>query len=178
MVVTKNPPVTPKTAQVIEHVQYLDDLRTFEVQLDTGPTYMLKLDSLAESDSSGVERYRIGRGRHHFKVIQRSENTLEVPWDVVLYHCEPGYEYHKTKEVPNGETDRASRIGRRLRELRLGQGYSVAALATAAGLQRPNLSRLEHGRHVPSLETLERLAEALQVPVAQLVSVEAPPGRE
>ena len=34
----------------------------------------------------------------------------------------------------------------------------------------PNLSRLETGTHVPSLETLERVAAALGVRVADLVA--------
>jgi transcriptional regulator with XRE-family HTH domain len=34
----------------------------------------------------------------------------------------------------------------------------------------PNLSRLESGKHVPSLETLERVAGALGVRVADLVA--------
>ena len=38
-------------------------------------------------------------------------------------------------------------------------------------MKRPNLSRLEHGQHLPSLETLERVAAALAVPVAELVAV-------
>jgi len=37
-------------------------------------------------------------------------------------------------------------------------------------MERPNLSRLEHGRHLPSLDTLERIAEALEVPIAALLA--------
>jgi transcriptional regulator with XRE-family HTH domain len=42
-------------------------------------------------------------------------------------------------------------------------------------MKRPNLSRLEHGKHLPSLETLEQLADALEVPVAQLLVREDSP---
>ena len=37
------------------------------------------------------------------------------------------------------------------------------------GLKVPNLSRLENGRHLPSLETLEKVADAFGMPVAALV---------
>lgn len=47
---------------------------------------------------------------------------------------------------------------------------TITALAQAAGMERPNLSRLEHGKHVPSLDTLERVAKALRVPVVKLVA--------
>jgi len=37
-------------------------------------------------------------------------------------------------------------------------------------VERPNLSRLEHAKHVPSLDTLERIADAPGVPVVALVA--------
>lgn len=39
-------------------------------------------------------------------------------------------------------------------------------------MARPNLSRLAHGKHVPSLGTLERIAKALRVPVVELVAAD------
>ncbi|MGB7726258.1 MAG: helix-turn-helix transcriptional regulator, partial [Dehalococcoidales bacterium] len=60
--------------------------------------------------------------------------------------------------------------GERVRELREAKGLSISDLAIKAGMKRPNLSRLEHGRHQPSLETLERIAESLGISVAQLVT--------
>ncbi|MBI2997673.1 MAG: helix-turn-helix transcriptional regulator [Deltaproteobacteria bacterium] len=36
-------------------------------------------------------------------------------------------------------------------------------------IHRPNLSRVESGRHRPSLETLEKIAAALKVPIVDLV---------
>jgi len=37
-------------------------------------------------------------------------------------------------------------------------------------MKRPNLSRLESGKHQPSLETMERIAEALGVTVAEILT--------
>jgi len=45
---------------------------------------------------------------------------------------------------------------------------TVAALATAAGLDKGFLSRLERGAKQPSIETVLRLSAALDVPVGQL----------
>ena len=39
-------------------------------------------------------------------------------------------------------------------------------LATKAGMQRANIARIESGKHRPYLETLEKIAEALNKPVA------------
>jgi transcriptional regulator with XRE-family HTH domain len=59
-------------------------------------------------------------------------------------------------------------IGPRLRHLRLTKGYTVEALAAAAGLNKGFLSRLERGTKRPSVETVLRLSAALDVPVGQL----------
>ncbi len=59
-------------------------------------------------------------------------------------------------------------IGPRLRHLRLEKGFTVEALAAAAGLDKSFLSRLERGTKRPSVETVLRLSAALQVPVGLL----------
>lgn len=56
-----------------------------------------------------------------------------------------------------------ARLGARLRELRLEAGLTQAELARRTGIHRPNIARVEAGRHTPSLETLSRLAGAIGV---------------
>jgi transcriptional regulator with XRE-family HTH domain len=55
-----------------------------------------------------------------------------------------------------------------LRHIRSKKGLTVEALAAAAGLDKGFLSRLERGTKRPSVETVLRLAAALDVPVGQL----------
>jgi transcriptional regulator with XRE-family HTH domain len=59
-------------------------------------------------------------------------------------------------------------IGPRLRHIRQEKGFTVESLATAAGLDKGFLSRLERGTKRPSIETVLRLSGALAVPVGQL----------
>jgi transcriptional regulator with XRE-family HTH domain len=59
-------------------------------------------------------------------------------------------------------------IGPRLRHIRLEKGFTVEALAAAAGLDKGFLSRLERGTKRPSVDTVLRLSAALGVPVGQL----------
>jgi transcriptional regulator with XRE-family HTH domain len=59
-------------------------------------------------------------------------------------------------------------IGRRLRKLREERDLSQGDLEKRTGLLRCYISRVENGHTVPSLETLERLAAALEVPLYQL----------
>lgn len=59
-------------------------------------------------------------------------------------------------------------IGRRLRKLREDKTFSQGDIEKRTGLLRCYISRVENGHTVPSLETLERLAAALEVPLFQL----------
>jgi transcriptional regulator with XRE-family HTH domain len=59
-------------------------------------------------------------------------------------------------------------IGPRLRHLRLEKGLTVETLASAAGLDKGFVSRLERGTKRPSVETVLRLSAALNVPVGLL----------
>lgn len=62
------------------------------------------------------------------------------------------------------------RLGARLRELRTAAGLTQAELARRTGIHRPNIARVEAGRHTPSLETLARLAEAIGVSTTRIFS--------
>jgi len=59
-------------------------------------------------------------------------------------------------------------IGRRLRKLREEKTLSQGDVEKRTGLLRCYISRVENGHTVPSLETLERLAAALEIPLFQL----------
>jgi len=69
-------------------------------------------------------------------------------------------------DMANGQEDIAingEKLGARLRELRLAAGLTQAELARRTGIHRPNIARVEAGRHTPSLETLARIANAIGV---------------
>ena len=56
-------------------------------------------------------------------------------------------------------------IGERLRQLREQKGLSQGDVEKASGLLRCYISRVENGHTVPTLETLERFAEAFDEPL-------------
>ncbi|HYX60738.1 MAG TPA: helix-turn-helix transcriptional regulator, partial [Streptosporangiaceae bacterium] len=56
-------------------------------------------------------------------------------------------------------------IAARVREFRLQLGWTVGQLAAQSGLSKGMLSKIENAQASPSLATLARLSEALQVPV-------------
>lgn len=70
-------------------------------------------------------------------------------------------------------------IGERLRALREERNLSQGHIEKRTGLLRCYLSRVENGHTVPSIETLEKMCRALEVPLYQLFyegdDVPAPP---
>ena len=59
-------------------------------------------------------------------------------------------------------------IGDRLRELREAKQLSQGDIEKRTGLLRCYISRVENGHTVPAIETLEKMARALEVPLYQL----------
>jgi transcriptional regulator with XRE-family HTH domain len=59
-------------------------------------------------------------------------------------------------------------IGERLREMREEKKLSQGDIEKRTGLLRCYISRVENGHTVPAIETLEKLARALEVPLYQL----------
>ena len=59
-------------------------------------------------------------------------------------------------------------IGEKLRELRESKDLSQGEIEKRSGVLRVYVSRVENGHTVPAIETLEKLARALEVPMYQL----------
>ena len=60
-------------------------------------------------------------------------------------------------------------IGERLRALRQERDFSQGEIEKRTGLLRCYISRVENGYTVPAVETLEKFARALEVPMYQLL---------
>src|ERR1700719_1500349 len=59
-------------------------------------------------------------------------------------------------------------IGDRLRELREQKQLSQGDIEKRTGLLRCYISRVENGHTAPAIETLEKMARALEIPMYQL----------
>ena len=62
-----------------------------------------------------------------------------------------------------------SAIGPKIRELREAASLTQEGLAHEAGISTSTLSRIERGNYQPRMDTLRKLAQALKVPVANLL---------
>ena len=59
-------------------------------------------------------------------------------------------------------------IGERLRSLREEKKFSQGDIEKKTGLLRCYISRVENGHTVPAIETLEKMARALEIPMYKL----------
>lgn len=68
------------------------------------------------------------------------------------------------------------RVGARIRQLRRQRGVTQGELVRRSGLQASYLSKVENGLVLPGLVNLDRIARALGVSLADLVT--APPRKK
>lgn len=72
------------------------------------------------------------------------------------------------EEVDSTFDDERSRLGRRVRFLRLKAGLSQEDLADACGLDRTYVGGIERGERNPSLKNILKIAGALHVSLPEL----------
>lgn len=61
--------------------------------------------------------------------------------------------------------DIRTQVGDRIRELRNEKGLSIRQLADLSGIHYPNLSAIENGKYNARLDTLQKLAEGLNIDI-------------
>jgi transcriptional regulator with XRE-family HTH domain len=69
-------------------------------------------------------------------------------------------------------------IGEKLRTLRESKNFSQGEVEKRTGLLRCYTSRVENGHTVPSIETLEKYAHALEIPLYRLFYENEKPARD
>jgi transcriptional regulator with XRE-family HTH domain len=75
--------------------------------------------------------------------------------------------------VANEESDAAKNLGPRIREIRKERGMTQRVLACRMNVPRTYISKVEMGRVVPTLVTLERIAAGLKASVIYLLCDES-----
>jgi DNA-binding XRE family transcriptional regulator len=137
------------------------------VTFDSGKEYSFARSLLECDDGTDVVSVKVDSKRFFFTVSQSSGNKYEVPWDRVLYEAKASYPYARTHTATIA---RPWSVGIEITKVRKARRMTQAELARAANILRLNLSRIEAGKHRPTLETLEKLAGALNVPVVDLIA--------
>ncbi len=60
----------------------------------------------------------------------------------------------------------------RLKDILKERGTSISACASIVGITQANMSNIVNGKSSPTLDTLERIATALNVPITELFSTD------
>src|SRR5712692_9154561 len=61
-------------------------------------------------------------------------------------------------------------LAKKIKLLRFSRGWSQETLAELCGFSRSYIANIETGKHNVSLDNLERIAEAFEVPIAELLN--------
>ncbi|MDD4190937.1 MAG: helix-turn-helix transcriptional regulator [Mangrovibacterium sp.] len=70
-------------------------------------------------------------------------------------------------------TELQRKIGEKIRMLRESKGISQQNLAAICNFEKANLSRIESGRTNPTVSTLYKISQALEVSLSEIVDVES-----
>jgi DNA-binding XRE family transcriptional regulator len=135
-----------------------------------GDGTVVSVDRPVSSDDSGaltVEAIRMHDDRARATVQLKDGSEIELK-AVELAQSRAGSS-PSSPPAALGDVD-GVRLGQRLRALRLAAGLTQAELARRTGIHRPNIARVEAGRHTPSLETLARLAAAIGVSTTRVLA--------
>lgn len=74
------------------------------------------------------------------------------------------------------KSDLLKTIGKRIQEIRKSKGYSQVDLVgkIEGRIDTTNISRIESGRTNPTVFTLHRIAEALEISLSELTQIDTP----
>ncbi|HWG88454.1 MAG TPA: helix-turn-helix transcriptional regulator [Candidatus Acidoferrales bacterium] len=86
---------------------------------------------------------------------------------VLAQSCRSDYYSRTPKVMKSPSTESNMNIGETIRNYRLQKGMSQGDIEKRTGLLRCYLSRVENGHTIPSLDTLAKIATAMDVPLGQ-----------
>ena len=149
-----------------ERVDYLEGEKVFACTFKDMKKYFLRRDDVPDNLNGRIARIVIDRTGYHFTVEYVSRERSIVPWDLVRSLCDEKYEYHKNNRSAGISV---REIGQKIKQHRRSAKLTQEELATKTGIQRANIARIEAGKHSPSLETLEKISQAFNMPVSALL---------
>ena len=152
---------TADTRTRIWAVSYDIKRNAFRVALENGKILLLQRPIPEDDHGEVLDVYLEGDGEV-FTVIQLSGNEFSVPWDVLKSLA--------TGKARDQNTEISKRIGKRVKAFRKQRGLTQDQLAKMAKVKRPNISRLEAGKHAPGIIFIQRLADCLQVKISDLIA--------
>ena len=165
-------PTTHRTeTRLLTAVSYRPSTRSLSVVYDDGEIAQVAVDALKLPLDAKIENVQLDEFQRGIEFLLADGTMHDVAADYITWLTDESYR----RQYP--DEDIGPRIGSNVAALRKQRGMSQGELARTAGILGPNLSRLESGKHVPTLDVLLRVAQALNVTLSKIVSasVEARP---
>ena len=146
--------------------RYIDRERMLDVTFENGDHFLVAVETVLPGGSD----HRFGRGlapaawarmriaeTGDVLEIPAGDTLLEIPWDRIRSLVDPDFRAHLAEQAD----ERARRIGRRIRDMRLEAGLTPAALAEKVSVSRETIGDLEAGRLEPRADLIEYIAGVL-----------------
>lgn len=150
--------------RLLTAVSYRPDVKSIAVVFEDGQRIEATLEAL-KMPTKKIENICLDEFQRGVEVHFMDGSMLDVSADYFVWLTDAGFqaEYPSDDELP-------TRVGKAIARLRSLRGMSQVELAGTLEMAPSNLSRLEAGRHMPTLDVLLRVAKALEVPLARLLA--------
>jgi DNA-binding XRE family transcriptional regulator len=162
----------------LAHVSKIDSDRLLVI-FDDGGALLLDRPLDERDQGEAIREARMAADARSVIVTLADDRVLTLSAEQVLHkHAAVSAPEPSNRTVPRASDEPMGalrdvdgvRLGQRLRALRLAAGLTQAELARRTGIHRPNIARVEAGRHTPSLETLARLAAAIGISTTRVLA--------
>lgn len=151
-------------ARTLTAFSYNKKDRTVTVRFSDDDLAVVTLEAL-KLPSLAIESIQLDEFRTGLEFTFPDGSMHDVAADYITWLTKPEY----ADAYPTDDT-LGPRVGAAIVKLRKQRNLSQAALAERLEMAPPNLSRLESGKHVPSLDVLLRVANVLEVPLSALLA--------
>jgi len=165
-----------RAAMRFASARYVDRQGMLDVTFENGDHFLVAVESvlaLVNGEPYGFPGSRVARGAATVAPpdwpkmrigetgdvleVPAGDAAVEIPWDRIRALADPEFRAH----LADRAVERARRIGKRTRALRLEAGLTAAALAEKAGIGHEAVANLEAGKIEPQIVLIEGIAIAL-----------------
>jgi DNA-binding XRE family transcriptional regulator len=148
--------------RLLTAASYRPSTRSLSVVYDDGEIAEVSVGVLMLPDGALIKDVHLDEFRRGIELQLVDGTVHDVAADYITWLTNEAYRHQYPPDI-------GPRIGANVAALRKQRGMSQGELAGAAGILAPNVSRLEAGKHVPTLDVLLRIAQALNVTLGKLV---------
>jgi DNA-binding XRE family transcriptional regulator len=158
----------PQATRMMTRVEVDPEHRQLYVRFADGRTAAVPVTEIERAGKPvTLDLSRVELPDPYVILIANTEGGVEeIPWDLVRHYCDA--EFSRSEQ----EKDELSRqaLGERIRRLRKRAGLTQAELAKRARIGRITVVRIENGQMYARVETLRRIAQALDVKLVDLIA--------